>query len=307
MWSPSRLRRYCTHSDIHYLHYGLALHDSLKRHSAPFVLYYLCGDEETYNKLVSLSIEEIVPVSLEKLKETRPDLQRAMSLPPSYEALNVAHRTGRNAVQIQSYWMLTPYFTWHLVNSEGLEDILYIDADIYFFNSLDKVYAEIGAKSIGIVRHRIPYNGAVGEFNVGIVFFRNDLKGNQCLDWWRGCLLNPDNEFYSTHGMCGDQKYLELFPVLFGEDNVCIIDKDVGHIAPWNLAYHRYEEDSLVWEGKKQELIYSHFSNFVPDYKDNTYKIAPRHGISSKTTGVDLVDDAYGEYFDVSKKMKEMV
>jgi hypothetical protein len=301
------LRNYCTHSDINYLHYGLALYESLKMHSDSFVLYYLCDDEQTYEKLSSLSIPDIVPISLENLKKENADLRRAISLPPSAEARNVASRTARDPTEMQSYWMLTPYFTQYIMNSGCLDDILYIDADIYFFNSPEVVYEEVGNKSVGIVRHRIPYNPEVGEFNVGIVYFRNDLKGNQCLDWWRACLLDPNNEFYSTHGMCGDQKYLELFPVLFGEENVGVIDKLVGHIAPWNLNHQKYEKGNLVWGGNVQNLIYSHFSNFTPNYKNGTYMMAPRHGIPSSKVGIGLIDESYEEYFEATKRTRRIV
>jgi len=301
------MRNYCTLSDIRYLHYGLALHDSLLRHSEPFILYYLCLDSETYEKLSDLGVPEIVPISLEEIMEQRKELKKASTLAPSYEALNVAQQTNADATQLQFFWSLTPYFTWYIFNSKDLDNILYIDSDIYFFSSLEPIFREVKNKSIGIVRHRTPYNAAVGEFNVGIVYFKNTLKGHQCLDWWKECLLNPKNEFYSSHGMCGDQKYLELFPALFGDENVCVIDDTVGHIAPWNFAYQTYDNEGLTWRDKKQPLTYSHFSNFKPDYEKNTYEIAPRHGIAGDDVGVNLINNAYDEYYIITAKMKRSI
>ena len=297
------MRIYCTVSDSNFLSYGLALYESLKEHSEEFRLYYLCTDETAYQKLQRLGLEEIVPISLEELKHTDSALERAADLPASYEALNVGARTQTDSKKVQFFWCLTAYFTWYILNQDDIDEVLYIDADICFFGDIETVFTEIGEKSIGIVRHRIPYNPAVGEYNVGIVYFRKTLRGYQCADWWKTCLLHPGNPHYKTHGICGDQKYLELFEPLFKD--VCVIDKTVGHLAPWNYRTHAYEANSIVWEGNEQPLIYIHFSNFGPDYDNNTYKIAPRHGLNEDNIHP-FVKTKYDEYFALTKRMRAL-
>jgi len=297
------MRIYCTVSDSNFLPYGLALHKSLKTHSDKFQLYYLCTDTEAYNILTALALPDLIPVFLEDLKAEDPVLAGAANLPPSYEALNVGSRTNIDPKQVQFFWCLTAYFTWHTLNRDDVDEVLYIDADICFFGDVKTVFAEIGDKSIGIVRHRIPYNPAVGEYNVGIVYFRKTLKGYQCSDWWKTCLLHPTNPHYKTHGICGDQKYLELFEPLFKD--VCVVDKTVGHLAPWNYRNHGYTDDSILWNGTEQPLIYIHFSNFKPDYENNTYEIAPRHGLN-KGNIHPFVKDKYDEYFNLTKKMRDL-
>tara|TARA_R100000008_G_C3579385_1_gene167396 strand:+ start:865 stop:1761 length:897 start_codon:yes stop_codon:yes gene_type:complete len=297
------MKSYCTISDINFLPYGLALHESLKEHSPEFRLYYLCTDAESYHSLNRLAISEIIPVSLDELKKQDKLLAAAENLNPSYEAANVAARTGNDAKKVQFFWCLTPYFTWHTLNRPDVDEVLYIDSDIFFFGPVEQVYQETKANSIGIVRHRINYNPAVGEYNVGIVYFRKNLKGYQCVDWWKNCLLNPNNEHYRTHGMCGDQKYLELFQPLFKD--VRVID-DIGHLAPWNYMNHSYTDDSVIWQGKEQELIYIHFSNFSPNYKEGTYQMAPRHGIT-ETTVSPFVREKYDKYFNTVRQMKELI
>ena len=275
------MKNFCTLSDVDFLPFGLALHDSLRKNvDDEFKLYYLCTDEDCFSKLKQLKIDSIVPLSLAELLVKDEQLKRAKDNHPSYEASNVANRTGTSAKDVQYFWCLTPYLSWYLIDKFDIDDILYIDSDIYFFNNLKKVYSEIGNKSVGIVRHRINYNPAVGEYNVGIVYFKNDLTGYQCAEWWKNCLLTTDHEYYKSHGMCGDQKYLELFEALFNKSNIQVIDEDVGHLAPWNFSNHQYSEDYIIWRGKIQELIYCHFSNFKPDFENDCYEPAPRHGLA---------------------------
>jgi hypothetical protein len=54
------------------------------------------------------------------------------------------------------------------------------------------MYDEIGEKSVGIIRHRhIPENSNTidGRYNVGIVYFSNDVIGRHCLDWWHDAVF----------------------------------------------------------------------------------------------------------------------
>ena len=303
------MKRFCTTSDINFLHRGLSLYESLNRHNDDFELFYLCSDDESYQKLKELDLARIVPVSLGDLFKADPDLKEAQNNKPSYEAVNVGNKTNCDPKKVQFFWCLSSYFTWYVLDLDDTYDVLYIDPDIYFYHDWNVIFEEIGSKSIGIVRHRIPYSAAVGEFNVGIVYFKKDLSGYSCSTFWKDCLLDIENKYYNTHGMCGDQKYLELFAPLSGDDNVCIIDKKVGHLAPWNLAYHRYTDNSLIWEQNVQPLVYYHYSDFKANYEEDYYEIGPRHGFTRDTTPQmpHLIQRACSEYFESLKKTKEMI
>ena len=303
------MKRFCTTSDINFLHRGLSLYESLNRHNDDFELFYLCSDDESYQKLKELDLARIVPVSLGDLFKTDPTLKEAQNNKPSYEAVNVGSKTNCDPKKVQFFWCLSSYFTWYVLDLDDTDDVLYIDPDIYFYHDWSVIFEEIGSKSIGIVRHRIPYSAAVGEFNVGIVYFKKDLSGYSCSTFWKDCLLDIENKYYNTHGMCGDQKYLELFAPLSGDDNVCIIDKKVGHLAPWNLAYHRYTDNSLIWEQNVQPLVYYHYSDFKANYEEDYYEIGPRHGFTRDTTPQmpPLIQRACSEYFESLKKTKEMI
>jgi len=52
--------------------------------------------------------------------------------------------------------------------------------------------------------------------------------------------MDPNNRWHKTHGLCGDQKYLELFFDLFESKNIKILDENIGHGAPWNFTLYGY-------------------------------------------------------------------
>ena len=83
--------------------------------------------------------------------------------------------------------------------------------------------------------------------------------------------MDPSNEWFDKYGAVGDQVYLEGFAPLFGEENVAVLDEHIGHGAPWNLSLYEYEGHDIIWNGKKQKLVFIHFSHFTPDFKNNTY------------------------------------
>jgi hypothetical protein len=239
------MKHFCTLSDKNYLKQGEALIKSLERVTESYTLYYLCLDEEVYNALASY--KNIVRIKLSDVEISRPPILAFKEKKPYNEYC----------------WSLASTFCRYLLATLDIEDILYIDSDIYFYKNPQIIYDELGQKSVGIIRHRHnTSNSPDGEFNVGIVYFRNNLGGLACLEWWNDCILE---ELRSDLATCGDQKYLEEFVPMFGED-VCILDKTFAHGAPWNYRLYVYDnyhvDGTVVWGDKVQPLVFNHFSRF---------------------------------------------
>ena len=165
---------------------------------------------------------------------------------------------------------------------------------------------EVSNKSVGIVRHRIDYLPSSGEFNVGIVYFKNSYVGKKCCLWWKKQMstLPENNPYFPWYGQCGDQKYLELFPLIFG-DEVCVVDKKVGHLAPWNVTFHKYKNDKIIWNGIEQDLLYFHFSHFkiIGDSYKTSYNNEWIWGVPEKTDI--FVKNKYDDYYIKTINSKE--
>jgi hypothetical protein len=302
------MNNFCTLADNNFTEKVLALNASLKRHQSDYTLHLLCVDDQIFEKCNEPNIKKY---KLADLLEADPVLRQAQSNPPSREALiNTANNTG-DATRLQFMWSLAPYFTWWCMENLPVDDVLYIDSDIYFFRDLSNLRRSVEECSVGIVEHRCSYNPVNGKYNVGIVYFKNNFEGYKVLTWWKNCLLKPDNEYAKTHGTCGDQKYLEVFEELTEE--VKILDSDIGHLAPWNFIFHEYTTDGKIrWSNYTQDLLYCHFSNFKPDYKNNSYQLAPRHGFVSAPMGTEvqrhfikhIADQYYNDLKEAHEKTK---
>jgi len=301
------MKNLCAISDCDYVVKLLTLFDSLKNtQQKAFTLYVLCLDEKTEQIVNAQHDERLKALSLLEVENQDFFLKYCKeTMPASVEAVSNASSQKKDPKYVQYCWALAPYLCWYAINCLHLDDIMYVDSDLYFYRDISGIYEELGDKSVGIIRHRINYIPSVGEYNVGIVYFKNDLVGKSCSKLWKDLLLYPNNPYAKEYGQCGDQKYLELFPMAFGKDNICIIDKAIGHLAPWSVTFHKYKEDKIIWENREQELYFFHFAHFVPDLQNNTYRSSYRNewvwGVPEKTS--DMVKRLYDEYFEATKNV----
>ena len=150
-----------------------------------------------------------------------------------------------------------------------------------------------------------------GGFNVGVVWFNNSSKGREVLAWWKNAVLKREPKELS---IMGDQKYLEAFIPMFGEEAIKVLDEDIGHGAPWNFRLYIYDEllkDNIIgWGDKKQKLVFNHFSQFK--YTISPPEINPDNNIYRHLTlngavfYIHEVHQMYMNYYDklveVSKK-----
>jgi hypothetical protein len=240
------MRHYCTYFDQNFLPFGLALHESLKRHESDFVLHTLCLDEPTFQFLSNLKLNTLIPLRLEELERFDPAL---LSVKPSRS-------------KVEYYFTLTPCLCRFLLSTIGFEQTLfYVDADLFFYKDPGPAYAELGDGSILIVGHRFPHHykdlEVYGIYNVGLIAFRNTEEGRECVSWWRDQCLDWCYDRLEP-GRFADQKYLDYWPTLFPATRV-LGHKGAG-LGPWNVARYRIRSghDVLVDEDK---LVFYHFHN----------------------------------------------
>ena len=302
-----------TISDKDYLLKALTLYESLKTtQEQEFCLYVVCLDGETEGVITSINESQLVAIPISEMEEDNFEIRAIRYATPSPEAVSNGSAQGKDPKYVQFCWVLASYSCWYLLHRKGLDHVFYLDSDLYFYRDMKGIWEEIGDQSVGIVRHRIDYLPSSGEYNVGLVFFRNNYIGRRCCDWWKKILLAPGNPFYAEYGQCGDQKYLELFPAIFGEDKVGVIDETVGHLAPWSATFHEYADEKLIWEDREQDLFFFHFAHFVPNLAENTYKTSYNNewiwGDPEKAHP--KVKELYDEYFQktqfISQKYKEL-
>ena len=218
---------FCTLFNKLYLPQGLALYRSLERTTVQdFVLHVLCMDEYTADVLERMSLPHLCVIRLNEIED---DALRAVKATRS----------------IGEYcWTCTTPLLLHLIDRSPADAVVtYVDADSRFFSNPSAILEELGSGSIYIHEHDFApeYAGltaSAGRFNVGVVAFRNDREGRQCLERWKAqcideCVMDPEA------GKCGDQNYLDEWPELY-PSLVISAHSGIG-LAPWNIGKHKIE------------------------------------------------------------------
>ena len=254
---------FCTYFDINYIHRGLALYNSLEREASKFTLWILCFDDMTYKILMKLRLPNARLIHRQEFESGDDELVRAQ----------------QNRSMVEYYWTCTPSLPLYVLKQQDIDLICYLDADTFFFSNPKTVFDAMNHGSIFIVPH--DYDEKIfrgkhepGRFNVGVLIFRSDEIGLQCLRRWRDqciewCLLEAAN------GKWGDQGYLDEWPQRFS--GVIISDRPGIHGGPWNIGKYRLGLDpkgSLLLNNDC--LVCYHF-----------------HGVSMITSRIALIQDGH--------------
>ena len=237
---------FCTLFDANYLIKGIAMVNSLQRSCPNAYIFILCMDHFTAEHIGRLNLLNIKIIRLHEIE--------------SDELLAAKKNRG-----IAEYcWTLSPCLPYFIINHyKNIDAITYLDADLYFFSSLDPLFEEIKDASIAITEHkfipRLKQQEIMGKFCVQWVTFQNDEQGLACLARWRQQCIEWC--YYRLEdGKMGDQKYLDEWPTLYSKCH--IINHSGAGIAPWNFSNYQYSiiDNKIYVDG--QPLIFYHFHQF---------------------------------------------
>ena len=171
-----------------------------------------------------------------------------------------------------------PAFLEYLFRTHGLEQLVYLDPDIYIYSPLEPVFAALSRGAAAVLTPHLTtplsddllpseqdhlYNGT---YNLGFVAFRRSAEADRMLAWWsERCLALGFSE--GRTGLFVDQKWMNLAPGLF--EGVAIL-RDAGcNMAYWNL----HERSLLLTDGSPivanaigpaVPLRFFHFSGIDP-------------------------------------------
>jgi hypothetical protein len=245
--------------DWRYLPRALVLHRSLAAVSPSFRLRVYCMDEATERILGKLALPGVDVVGIRELERDDPELR--------------AVRGTRS--QKEYCWTAKPAALLHALTREPtLELLTLLDADLCFYEDPAILLSDLGPQdSILLVPHRYApefehWVYGSGEYNSGLVSFRNDANGLDALRWWRErCLEWSDYRIEPEHfdprldGLPDRpmfQSYLHDWPT--SRTGVRVLRHPGGGLAPWNIRRHQVE----LRDGKVHvdgwPLLFYHFA-----------------------------------------------
>lgn len=294
----------CTTSDSNYLHKGLALYASLERTLGykNFDLHWLCLNDECYTTLSKL-VKSKAPYSTNIYLYTISEFESKDA--ELVKLKNCGHKSQHGTAEANYIWALTPYFINYLLHNiiPANEKLMYADADIFFYYTPQLIFDVVGTKSVGIHTHRFGGNkktSASGWYNVGVMIFSNDAHGIKISDLWKDWVMHPnptENKYYKEYGLCGDQKYVELFPVILGEEHVCVFDENsaISHRAPWCC-----DEDN-------RSVYFYHFSHFTFSIEKNWWRDHVNEKAEWRPSANPHIYPYYEKYYQEIRKANEVL
>lgn len=152
--------------------------------------------------------------------------------------------------------------------SMGYDKVIYLDPDIYVYDSLDFIYQLLQSNNIIVTPHATapivnlesPTDeefSAVGIFNLGFIAVNGNSEARKFLDWWESrCLQLGFREFQT--GLFVDQKWVDLAPCYF--NGLYILKHKGCNVAHWNFQERQLEERPDGWSVNDVPLVFFHFS-----------------------------------------------
>ena len=269
----------CTYFNFNYLPRGLSLYYSIKRFHKNFIFFVLTFDDQTYNYLKNLNEDNIKLISLKEYN--------------SYFKTSEDKYTDKK----QYFFSATPKLcTYVLKTHSDIDILLYLDADVYLFNSLDLLYEEFGESSIGITEHRVNpllkiFVKHYGKYVIGVNLFRNSESGMKCLDEWSSeCeAWFPGKPGYPLK-FFSDQIFLDSWEKKY--KGVKIINNIGINTSYWNAANYSFKKKGNEYLVDDVPLIIFHFSS-LRKIKPDTWNTNSTYGLAS-VKGILL--EIYTEY-----------
>ena len=279
------MMNFCTLFDSYYIHKGIALYLSLEKVTDDFHLYVMAFDKDCYKKLQSCGFKHMT-VELSDNFET-PEL---LAVKPS--------RT-----KAEYCWTCGPSVTYYFITKYGLDEVTYLDSDLFFLADPHIVKEEIKDSSVAISEQHLFDDKALsyGKYSVQYITFKNDENGMGCLRWWRDRCIEWCYSRYED-GKYGDQKYLDQFELLF--DNVYVI-KNRGLLGTWDVNLYKLKDNTLVFEGIEYPFVFFHMSGTIFKIKNRVlsmyadeFVITPDMSRLFFTPYTELMSDIFVRYFD---------
>lgn len=228
----------------------LAMVSSLKANCQDFKIFVLCANDIVWHILQKISIPDVVPVMLSEVEDDK--LIKA-------KADRIFHAFC---------WTLKPVFLHHVMERfTECEYFAHIDADLFFFDNPDSIFAENPEASLFLTHHRnardfLKYYGITGVFNTGFVGCK---KGATALDavtkWKNQCIAYCPIYEDPIQKIFGDQRYVESWPQEFQGVHVA---RSLGvNTALWNIPNYTVSLRNGKVFVEDYPLTFYHFSGLT--------------------------------------------
>jgi len=242
------VRHFCTLFNSFYQYHARILYESIsKADNTDKQFYFFCFDDKSLEYFRQYNAPDIRLIHVQELEAHLPQLQ--------------AVKPTRSIAEY--FFTSTPAICKYVMeNYAEVDELVYLDADLYFYQSPEVLFREIGDSSISVISHRFnllnSFRNIYGYYNVGWISFKRDNDGLACMNKW----------FENTIGWCydkltwkryADQKYLNYWKKQF--NNVHVIRHKGANVAPWNVGNYKIRSKNDILYADNVPVIFYHFAS----------------------------------------------
>lgn len=202
-------------------------------------------------------------------------------------------------------WALKPIIAAKLL--AHYSQVYYFDTDMLLYRDFADIADELADANILLTPHYLhefpddslsPNDLTLlrgGVFNAGFFAVQQSDETQRFLAWWRSRVIrfgrnDPDN------GMCGDQKWLDLVPILFEKVMIC---RHYGcNVAYWNMHERDLQSTENGWEVNGKPLIFVHYSGLK--HEDNHHRLSIHQNRIPANSVYAVLSNEYGRKLDAA-------
>jgi hypothetical protein len=238
---------YCTVLSKGYIHKGLILYNSLKKHDQDFKFFFVCMDDEVKSLLERMALDRVILITMRQIEAKDQEL--------------AAIKATRNDKEY--IWSSKGSVFLYLFNNYPmLKHIVWLDGDTEFYSDPEPIFNELRKCSILLTKERFVeanrgLNDIYGIFNTGLMGFNKNRNAINCIMWFRKKCIEWCYDRVEQ-GKWSDQMYVNNWPVMFNDVRVM---EDIGiNVTAWNIqgaSVNKLDTDIYI-DGKK--LVFYHYS-----------------------------------------------
>lgn len=249
---------HCTIITADYVHYALALYQSIARYKPDVAFNVLVTDR--CDDLSYLSVD-FPNISFHYAKDLcNEGIARKLK--------NKYAESDANCFR----WSMKPVYITHLLQL-GFDQVFYLDGDLFFYSNIDFLSDELSDCGVLLTPHwrtSTPQSDPAnfqdlqtsGLYNAG--FVAASKQGIPAMEWWASaceyqCIIDTQRSFFA------DQAYLNLLTVYF--DGVKTLRHRGCNVANWNQVESRrtLSHDGRVKINNEWDIVFIHFTRSTID------------------------------------------
>lgn len=166
------------------------------------------------------------------------------------------------------------FFEYLFAKYPDIDQIYYLDPDLYFYQSPKVMDEEWGEAEILLTPNLIyttsqPSTGELaslrhGMYNLGFIGLKRGAESFRLIQWWKE-RLKEHCRIDKCFGIFVDQKWMDLAPLFF--DRIKSVKHPGWNMAWWNFSERKLNKTPTGYEVNQSDtpLVFFHFSGFKPE------------------------------------------